>query len=415
MTFMQPLTLWSAPMRRRRELLPYYALVATATMSLGVVFTMLAEFRDQLGFSESSLGLMVAMGFFAAFVSQVGLARFADRGHAKAMIRLGLAALVVSLFAMAVSTELWQFVLARMVLGVGIGTILPAVRRIVIAFDPQNVGANIGLLGSFDVSGFVAGPLLAALLVETVGFRSPFVVLGIATAAFLPAVARMPADTGEIAHEQRVVRVLLRRRGIQAALIVAMGWFAMIGTFEAVWAVLLTDRGADTWLIGLTLSIIVAPMIVLAPFGGRLAQRRGPLRVAAVGVLAGVPCVVVYGFVESIPLLTVFALFQGFSDAVTFPASQVGAAMAAEPTELAAAQGLLGASLELTAGVMALVAGVVYDQWGAGLLFSLTGAVMIAGVVVALTLARPLAAQRHPTMYGSPGPVAVPQLEPPVL
>jgi MFS family permease len=402
-------------MPRRWELLPYYALVATATMSLGAVFTMLAEFRDQLGFSESSLGLMVAMGFFAAFVSQVGLARFADRGHAKAMIRLGLAALVVSLVAMAVSTELWQFVLARMLLGVGIGTILPAVRRIVIAFDPDNVGANIGLLGSFDVSGFVAGPLLAALLVETLGFRAPFVVLGIATAAFLPAVARMPADTGEIAREERVVRTLLRRRGIQAALIVAMGWFAMIGTFEAVWAVLLTDRGADTWLIGLTLSIIVAPMIVLAPFGGRLAQRHGPLRVAAVGVLAGVPCVVVYGFVESIPLLTVFALLQGFSDSVTFPASQVGAAMAAEPTELASAQGLLGASLELTAGVMALIAGVVYDQWGAGLLFTLTGVVMVVGVVVALTLARPLAAERHPTVYGSPVPAPVPQLEPPVL
>ena len=402
-------------MPRRWELLPYYALVATATMSLGAVFTMLAEFRDQLGFSESSLGLMVAMGFFAAFFSQVGLARFADRGHAKAMIRLGLVALVMSLFAMTVSTELWQFVLARMLLGVGIGTILPAVRRIVIAFDPEHVGANIGLLGSFDVSGFVLGPLLSAVLVETLGFRAPFVVLGIATAAFLPAVARMPADTGAIAHEERVVRGLLRRRGIQAALIVAMGWFAMIGTFEAVWAVLLTDRGAETWLIGLTLSIIVAPMIVLAPFGGRLAQRHGPLRVAAVGVLATVPCVVVYGFIESIAVLTVFALLQGFGDAVTFPASQVGAAMAAGPTELASAQGLLGASLELTAGVMALVAGVVYDHWGAELLFSLTGAVMVVGVVVALALARPLAAERHPTVYGSPVPAAVPQLEPPVL
>jgi MFS family permease len=300
-----------------------------------------------------------------------------------------------------------------MLLGVGIGTILPAVRRIVIAFDPANVGANIGLLGSFDVSGFVLGPLLSAVLVETLGFRAPFVVLAVATAAFLPAVARMPADTGAIATEERVVRGLLRRRGIQAALIVAMGWFAMIGTFEAVWAVLLTDRGADTWLIGLTLSIIVAPMIVLAPLGGRLAQRHGPLRIASVGVLATVPCVIAYGFIESIAVLTVFALLQGFGDAVTFPASQVGAAMAAEPTELASAQGLLGASLELTAGVMALVAGVVYDQWGAELLFSLTGVVMVVGVAVALALARPLAAERHPTVYGSSLPAVVPQLEPP--
>jgi hypothetical protein len=40
---------------------------------------------------------------------------------------------------------------------------------------------------------------------------------------------------------------------------------------------------------------------------------------------------------------------------------------------------------------------------------------MVVGVVVALTLARPLAAERHPTVYGSPVPAPVPQLEPPVL
>lgn len=401
----------------RSRLFPYFALVTIATMSLGAVFTMLAEFRDRLGISETGLGIMVAIGFFSAFASQVGLSRFADRGHSSVMIRLGLLALVGAHLAMAAGTELWHLIGARVLLGLGVGLIFPSVRRIIIAYSPADVGANLGLLGSFDVGGFAFGPLLAALLVEVGGFRSPFLVLAAVTAALIPFVARLPADTGAVSTERNIMRVLLRRRGIQASLVVAVGWFAMLGAFESVWAVLLTDRGAETWVIGLTLSIIVAPMVLLAPWGGRTAQRYGPLRVAGVGVLAAVPCVVLYGHVTSIVLISVIAVLQGLGDAVTFPAGQVGAAMAADDDQLASAQGLLGAVLELVAGTAALVAGFVYEQWGANAVFTGAAVLMIGGVLAAALLSRPLAAARDPLVYGSSAPAPRPSIEPahPVL
>ena len=387
-------------MSGRRALVPYFVLGGVSTMSLGAVFTMLAEFRDRLGISESGLGLMVSMGFFAAFASQIGLARFSDRGHAKRMIRIGLLAIVASLVIMVVGTELWQLVAARIVLGVGIGAIFPSLRRIVINFDPPNVGANLGLLGSFDVSGFIVGPLVAAVLVQTVGFRAPFVVLAIATAAFIPFVSALPADTGKVGQQRNVVRALLGRRGMQAALVVAIGWFAMIGVFESVWALLLTDHGAETWVIGVTLSIIVFPMIFLAPWGGRIAQRHGPLRVAGVGVLLTIPCVMMYGFVASVPVLALLAFLQGAGDAVTFPATQVAAAMTADEEQLASAQGLVAATLELAAGTVALIAGVTYEAFGPEELFVGTGIAMAIGVGIAAVIARPLAENDDPVVYG---------------
>jgi MFS family permease len=384
----------------RRALYPYFGLICLSTMSLGAVFTMLGEFRDRLGFSETGLGVMVSIGFFAAVASQLGLARYADRGHATAMIRGGLVVLAVALLAMSVAEELWQFTLARAVLGVGLGCLFPSIRRMVIAFDRSNVGANLGLLGSFDVAGFVVGPLLAGILVELVGFRAPFLVLGAATALFVPFVARLPADAAAAARPQRVLRELLARRAMRATLVVAVGWFAMIGTFESVWAVLLTDRGAETWLIAVTLSIIVVPMVFLAPFAGRLAQRHGPIRVGGVGVLLAVPCVIGYGFATSLTVLVVLAVLQGFSDAVTFPASQVGAALAADDDQLAASQGLMGATLEITAGTMALVAGFVYDHWGPEALFTATGVLMVVGVGMAAWIARPLVGRRDAAVFG---------------
>ena len=61
-----------------RRLLPYYLLVALVMMSMGGIFTLLGELRDELGFEEWQLGVMVGAGFFTAFVSQISLARFSS-------------------------------------------------------------------------------------------------------------------------------------------------------------------------------------------------------------------------------------------------------------------------------------------------------------------------------------------------
>ena len=55
----------------------------------------------------------------------------------------------------------------------------PAIRRLVFTRDPENVGANLGRLASFDVAGFVIGPLLAAVTADLFGVRAPFWILSV--------------------------------------------------------------------------------------------------------------------------------------------------------------------------------------------------------------------------------------------
>ena len=373
-----------------RQLIPYFLVVSVAMMAMGGIFALLGELRDELGFSETGLGVAVAMGFFSAFAAQIGLARFADRGHSQMMMRLGLVSVSVSLVLLALATELWQFIGIRMLLGLGIGTLVPAVRRLVIVSDPDNIGANIGAMGAFDVGGFLVGPLLSAVLAELFGYRAPFVVLAVITAAFVPLIARLPADPGGRTEERRVVRALLAQPGIRAILTCAFGWFAMIGVFEAVWAVMLTDRGAPTWLIGVTISLIMLPMLFIAPLSGSWAQRIGPLRVVRWGVLFVTPLFFVYGFIDSLLLLTVVAVLQGVGDAVVFPGTQVGVAMAAPDDLAASAQGLQGATLEITAGSMALWSGFMYERFGPEAVFGTGAALMLIGVVGSFVVARSL-------------------------
>jgi len=392
-----------------RRLLPYYLLVALVMMSLGGIFTLLGEIRDELGFEESQLGVMVGAGFLTAFISQVGLARFSDRGHSALMIRCGLLGLAAGTAVMAIADDYWWFLAARMLLGLGAGTLLPAARRIVVVSDPQQVGRNLGMLGAFDVGGFLVGPIIAGVLAELFDFRAPFWAFAAMTLCFVPAVARLPKDEGQTTTQRRVVGTLLANPGIRAMLVVAVGWYATIGLFEASWAVMLTDRGAETWFIALTLSMVMVPMLFLAPIGGRVAQQRGPLRIAMVGAVLITPAVAAYGWVDNLWLLTAIAACQGAIDSLIFPATQVGAAMAADEELAASAQGVQGATLEVTAGIVAVIAGFLYDPLGPGVLFTGAGVLMLAGAGAAFAMSGPIRRARTPLFYGIEGAAPSPQ------
>ena len=53
------------------------AMIMVSSAGYGVMFTVLDDIRDQFGVSESHLGLIVAIGFFASFLAQVLLAPLA--------------------------------------------------------------------------------------------------------------------------------------------------------------------------------------------------------------------------------------------------------------------------------------------------------------------------------------------------
>lgn len=384
----------------RSATLPYFLLVTLTMMSMGGIFTLLGQIRDELGFSETQLGATVAVGFFTAFGAQVTLSRWSDRGHSALMIRFGLAGLIASLVLLATASVFPVFVAARMLLGLGLGCLLPAVRRVIILSDPDNVGANIGKLGSFDVAGFITGPLISGLIADQFGFRAAFWTFAVLTALFVPMVLRLPEDTGERSTERNVLRVLWSLPAIRAVMVAAFGWFAMIGVFEAVWSVMLTDRGASNTFIGVTMSMALFPMLFLAPFVGAFAQRTGPLRVIMAGVLFVIPCFIAYGHVEILWVIAAIALVQGIGDAFVFPSTQVGVAVAAPPGLAASAQGVQGATLELTAGTMALFAGYLYEQFGPEVVYTAVGCVMALGVLTAAVLARRLP-RDHPVLRPS--------------
>lgn len=358
-----------------RELIPYFLVSSVLSLGYGSVLTLLGEIRDRFGLSDAQVGVIAGAGFLAGFVSQTFLARFADRGHAALLVRTGITIALVGVALCAIAETFVVWVLARLALGLGSGMVGPATRRVVIAKDPAHVGANLGVQGAFDVAGFVVGPVLAGVLAEAIGLRAPFIALAFVNVGLFLWTARLDLDAGAVSERTPPVRALLRRRPMQAALFASIAFYITIGMFEAVWSPMLKDLGAEPWLIGVSFSLFTVPMVVLAPLGGKIAQRRGPMNVVVFSILGATVCTLSYGFLPLWALLVV-ALVHACADSFTMPGNQVAVAMSSPPDQLAAGQGLLGSVGLLVAFLMGVIGGSVYGALGRGWLFSLTAAAM---------------------------------------
>ncbi len=367
-----------------RAMILLFLLTALMSLGYGSVFTLLADIRDKFGFTDGQVGLIAFAGLFTGVLSQLFLARYSDRGYAVVMMRVGIATAAFGMLWMVFATSLWQWIAARLLLGLGSGMVGPAIRRVIIARDPQRVGANLGRQTAFDVAGFVLGPALAAALAQIFGLRAPFIVLTVVyvLAVFLVGKVTTAEDAAasEISTAKRFS--LIRLPAMQSALFAAIAFYLTIGMFEALWSILLRDQGAATWLIGVTLSLFTIPMIVFAPKGGALAQRIGPIRVVTVSITVAAIATCLYGFLP-LWLLIVISGIHAIADAYTMPANQVAVAVSSPPDQLAAGQGLLGATGLAIAAASALIGSAVYDMYGRSSIFAGTAVLMMICLVLA--------------------------------
>ena len=382
------------------SLVPYYLILFGMAAGLSSVMTLLAEFRNKLGFSQFGIGLGIAVGFVAAFVASVALAPQADRGQAPLMLRSGLLLGIAGLLVVAMSNDLWHFLVGRALFGLAFGIAHPAARPTVIVADPENLGRNLGRLGAFDVAGFVVGPTVAALLHALGGFRAPFWTMAALLVLLMPTAWRARPDTAARDIERRRPTDLFRNRRLVGAFFVVASYFVFIGAFESIWVLEMDHRGAKQWQIGVAVTVAALPIAVLSPWGGVLAQRYGARR-WAVGVLT--ICAVFsasFGLVEGLVSLVALTAACSCAEGIGFPSTPMLVSAAVPEERQAAAQGLASAVEVGTAAVAPLGLAAIYDASGDTLAWAVTAVTMAVLLVIGWVLTRP--PDRQPVRPGVP-------------
>ena len=179
-------------------------------MSYGVMFTMLDDYRDTYGITESKLGLIVAAGFITGFLANVIIAPYADKGHAKKLVILGIVLEIIGCLTMAFGGSFLAFLLGRFLTGLGSGSSEPAVRRIIILANPENMGRNLGLSVSAGVGGFALGPVISAATVDYFGLAAPFLIICALLILVFIGITRLSVNEADAADAPPVTMVNCR-------------------------------------------------------------------------------------------------------------------------------------------------------------------------------------------------------------
>ena len=365
-------------MHTKRLILTLQIAMGVLASGYGVMFTMLDDWRAEYGIQETGLSMIIAVGFFTSFIAQLTIAPYADRGHARKLMTVGMAANAAGALIMAFGSSLPMFLLGRFVMGVGAGIAIPAIKRIVIVSDPENMGGNLGRGVSIEVGGFAIGPVIAALTVDSINLAAPFILIAVLITIAGVIIARLDITETAIEDrtEERFAIDLLKNRAVLGSILVGVALYVMIGVYDSLWVIMMDDLKAPHWVGNAGVALFGLPWIFFGALGGRIAQKHGPLRVSAFGLALGSLYMTSYGFMTMPYLMLGVGLTQSMLDSLTVTGIGVAVAQATPPERQAGASGLLGGLQTLMGGVAAMSAGTMYEHFGQKFAFTATGVAM---------------------------------------
>jgi len=347
----------------RRSNVPLLAAIFVEAMGYGAIFGLLADLQDTYGFEQSGLGFIAASAFPAALLGQLGLSRFADRGYTRRLLWFGLATAATGMVWFWVGHSLWEFIVARVLVGLGSGTFIPAARRVILSRDPDNPGGAISMAGAADIGGFLVGiPVAKGLEGLFDNPNTPFLVLAVllmivgplSTMVPEPEIHQEASGGGEL---RRVFAIPLARGG----LLIGIGFAVMIGTFDSVASRFLKDLGGTNTELVLVMIALFIPLVLFMPLAGRLVDRLGPIRCGTAALLVSAPLVLGFGLTRNMGGIAILGSLVALAYSVVYTSGQAAVAGATTDCGLAGAgQGAYEATYATGAMTCSLVAPLIY-------------------------------------------------------
>lgn len=379
---------------RRRVMVLLCVQVAALHAGSSMIIPILPLFAQTFGVSLALVGVLLAVQAVPRLFVSVPAGRLADRIGAHRLLAIScLLAVVASIGSMLAPT--FAFLVAMRVV------------QAVAAAGSQTAGltyaASIGgasrrgrkistYQGSFLLGNGV-GPVLGGVLAEQFGYRLPFAIyaaialmVGIWIVLQLPDPRTYDETSADEPDGQDGARMSLRTMLVTGAILTAclmglLSAYTRSGSRDYALVVLSNERGIDTGLIGLSLTVLFLLNVAAMYVVGALTDRFGPNAVMGpswivtgigLALLAAVPSV--WALFAAVIL---YGLAAGFGNSA--PAVQI--ANSVSSSSRGAALGLYRTfndiGLVLGAAVMALAAAVVDVTWGVWLNVAL---VLAAGV-----------------------------------
>ena len=376
-------------MSHRRTLWTLYAINILNSTGLWFFLPLLPIFLGRKGGSAALVGVVFAGGLLANALVRYPAGWAADRYGTKPVLVVAMSANTLLFLAYLLPLPLGAFIAVRFLQGLASGAYWPAANGLIAEVTTRSErGRAFGYMQATNLAGMIVGPGIGGL-VALLDFS---VVFTAAAAASLVAVLFLAGLRNVRAHDTVTVptNVLQVTRALLPLLLLGVGTSYMIGTYDTIWALYLTSRGASTFAVGLSFMAFALPAMFASGLAGSLGDRFGPKRVVVSALIATGLFAALYPFIRSVPLLIAMGLPEGASTIAGMPILVAEVSRASGPNEQGRTQGVF--QTFQTAGQIAgaLVAGSLFTVNHAAAFLAVTVACLfsVATAFVRLPAAR---------------------------
>ena len=295
----------------------------------------LQDTGDLTPFAGAALSSAVQLGFVLGALTSAVLG-LADRYDARHVFAGGaLAAALMSVTAILLEPGSLLMLLTRLAAGAALAFVYPVGMKLAASWARGDTGLLIGLLvGALTLGS--ASPHLAPVITETLGWRAPFALSGlaaVASAALILCARTGPAFKRAAQFDPRAIRLSLTDPALARVNLGYLGhmwelyaFWAWVGVFLTVWA----EQGAvsDAVSVPLMTFAIVAVGAIGALGAGWIADRVGRTLVTSVAMALSGGCALLSAWAWSGPAAVVLGLLLIYGVTVIADSAQFSAAAA---------------------------------------------------------------------------------------
>jgi MFS family permease len=385
----------SRPMQRS----PYaafggiFVVTLLALMAVGAVLPVLPRYvKGPLDSGNVAVGVVVGAFAFTGLGGRPIAGRFADHRGRRPTVVVGslLAALAGLLYL--VPAGIPGLIAARLVLGMGEGTVFTAGSAwIVDLAPPGRRGRVIGLYGLAVWSGLSIGPSVGELLYHAAGFHLVWAFA--AAAPFLGALVALRIPDPFVPSPEAARGPLIARESLRpgsALSLASVGYAAM-----AAFIVLHLQANGDSH-GAVAFTVFAATVVLTRLAAGDLPDRIGPLRCAAGAAAVESMGLATIALATSLPAAIVGATAMGTAFSLLYPSLSLVVVNRVPEARRGAALGTFTGFFDLGVGLGAPLAGVAAALGGYGAAFWLAAGCALGTLGIATALRRGLSAATAP-------------------
>ncbi len=411
-----PLASW---IERWSDILPLLIAEFVVWLGFGALLPVMPLYFREHGVNLATLGVVIAAWPAARLVGEPIFGWLADRVARVPLMVVGNVGAGIFQFLPLVLVGPLPFLVLRGLQGLSTAVYDPAARGYITdATPPARRGEAFGLYGAAQMGGLLFGPAIGGLGSAWFGGIGFVFVFG-AISSFVAAIAiglRVRETPGQGRHRAEASfdgtefparpalvnadgaearrpgtpdtppgRLGLANRLLFAAILINVGGNFAAGTYDVVWSIFFDGLGAGIELIGFTFAMFGLPILILSPYFGRRADRKGLLWLVVVGGLAPAVTGLIYPMLVD-PLLAIpLILVESTGFAMLTPALFAIVAAGSPPGRSSTSQGLFGAAGTVGFVIASLVSGAL-AQVDIRLPFFVFSAVMFATLAAGLAV-----------------------------